>query len=106
ARDGALLHLDASGHLTVADVTYRARRGAESGEGTVRAPMAGTVARVLVQAGDNVRRGQTLAVLEAMKMEHNVTAAIDGTVEALNVAPGQQVAGRTVIATIRNEEPT
>ncbi len=104
-RDGAQLHLDAAGHLTVADITYRARRGAESGEGTVRAPMAGTVARVLVRAGDSVRRGQTLAVLEAMKMEHNVTAAIDGIVDALNVAQGQQVAGRSVIATIRSEEP-
>jgi len=45
-----------------------------------------------VQAGDQVKAGQPLAVMEAMKMEHTIYAPLDGTVAELLYAPGEQVA--------------
>jgi acetyl-CoA/propionyl-CoA carboxylase biotin carboxyl carrier protein len=49
------------------------------------------VVSVEVAPGDAVEAGQTLVVLEAMKMEHRITAAVDGTVEAVLVTPGDRV---------------
>jgi len=71
------------------------RRGAGAGpaasEGPLRAPLPGTVRVVAVADGDPVTAGQTLVVLEAMKMEHPVVAPVDGVVGDLAVRPGQQV---------------
>jgi 3-methylcrotonyl-CoA carboxylase alpha subunit len=53
--------------------------------------MPGKVVTFQVRPGDRVRRGQTLAVMEAMKMEHTIAAPCDGVVEALPYAPGDQV---------------
>ena len=58
----------------------------------VKAPMAGTVNRVCVQVGDAVKKGQTLLVLEAMKMENDICAPADGTVTAVHVNEGASVA--------------
>ena len=60
--------------------------------GRLTAPMPGKVVSFAVQAGDTVRKGQPLAVMEAMKMEHTIAAPVDGTVEELLFAPGDQVA--------------
>jgi 3-methylcrotonyl-CoA carboxylase alpha subunit len=60
--------------------------------GLVRAPMHGKVLSVLVEQGVRVRRGQRLAIIEAMKMEHTLTAPIDGTVAEIVVAADAQVA--------------
>lgn len=59
-------------------------------EGTVSipAPMQGTVISLAVQVGDEVRAGADVAILEAMKMEHVITAPVDGTVRAIEVGPG------------------
>ena len=54
--------------------------------------MPGKVVSFAVQPGDTVRQGQTLAVMEAMKMEHTLTAPADGVVVELLYAPGDQVA--------------
>ena len=59
-------------------------RGAD---GLVRAPMHGKVLAVLVEPGATVTRGQRLAIIEAMKMEHALTAPIDGMVAEIAVAP-------------------
>ena len=59
--------------------------------GSLVAPMPGNVLRVLVAVGDTVTAGQPLVVVEAMKMEHQITAPADGTVEEVLVAPGEQV---------------
>ena len=58
----------------------------------VKAPMAGTINRVCVQAGDAVKKGQTLLVLEAMKMENDICAPADGTVAAVHATEGSSVA--------------
>lgn len=59
--------------------------------GRLTAPMPGKVVSFSVKAGDKVSRGQPLAVMEAMKMEHTIAAPADGTVEELLYAPGDQV---------------
>jgi 3-methylcrotonyl-CoA carboxylase alpha subunit len=60
--------------------------------GRLTAPMPGKVVSFAVKAGDKVAKGQPLAVMEAMKMEHTIAAPADGTVEELMFAPGEQVA--------------
>jgi len=54
-------------------------------------PLPGTVLKVLVQVGDQVRRNQTLVVLDAMKMETNVPSPVDGRVKAVHIAVGANV---------------
>jgi acetyl/propionyl-CoA carboxylase alpha subunit len=65
--------------------------GAAAGDGQVLAPMPGRIAAVPVAAGEAVVRGQTLATLEAMKMEHALTAPFDGVVAELRARVGDQV---------------
>lgn len=62
-----------------------------SSGGVVRAMMPGRVVRLLVNQGDAVRRGQGLLILEAMKMENEITAPIDGTLAEVLVEAGQTV---------------
>jgi len=66
--------------------------GDDAAGGLVRAPMHGKVLALLVEQGARVRRGQRLAIIEAMKMEHTLTAPIDGTVAEIAVAADAQVA--------------
>jgi len=55
-----------------------------------------------VAAGEKVSRGQTLIVLEAMKIQHQLKAAADAEVEAVAVQEGQQVSNRTVLVTMKS----
>ena len=55
------------------------------------APMPGVVLKVLVAVGDHVAKGTTLLILEAMKMEHQITAPRDGTVAAIHCQEGEMV---------------
>ncbi len=59
--------------------------------GTIVAPMPGTVLQVAVNVGDNVVKGQTLLILEAMKMENEIMAPADGVVQEVNVTQGVSV---------------
>jgi len=69
-------------------------------QGSLLAPMPGSVLRVGAAEGDTVTAGQPLIWLEAMKMEHTVTAPSDGVLAELNVAPGQQVDVGAVVARV------
>ena len=60
--------------------------------GRLTAPMPGKVVSFAVKAGDTVAKGQPLAVMEAMKMEHTIAAPAYGVVQELLYAPGDQVA--------------
>jgi acetyl-CoA/propionyl-CoA carboxylase biotin carboxyl carrier protein len=72
--------------------------------GALTAPMPGTVTVVKTSVGDQVRRGQALLVLEAMKMEHVIAAPHDGTVSELPVAAGGTVAMEQLLAVVLPEE--
>ena len=65
--------------------------GADAGPGSLSSPMPGKIVRVEVKAGDAVKKGDPLVALEAMKMEHVITAPADGVVESVNCALGDQV---------------
>lgn len=71
----------------------RIEPGATDGgdEGGLTAPMPGKVLDVLVQVGDSVVAGQSLMILEAMKMEHKIVASVEGTVSSINYSAGDQV---------------
>jgi len=71
-----------------------------TGSGTVAVPMQGTIVKVMVEVGDAVEVGQTVCVLEAMKMENNVNAEKAGTVTEVKVVPGASVGPGDVIAII------
>jgi acetyl-CoA/propionyl-CoA carboxylase biotin carboxyl carrier protein len=79
-------------------------RGEAAGAGPVTSPMPGTVLVVKVAAGDVVKAGTPLLVVEAMKMEHTVTAPIDGVVGELPVRAGQQVALDETLAVVTPQE--
>ncbi|MDP3618775.1 MAG: biotin/lipoyl-containing protein, partial [Ramlibacter sp.] len=64
---------------------------AHADTGRLTAPMPGKVVSFSVRAGDKVSKGQALAVMEAMKMEHTIAAPADGTVAELLYSPGDQV---------------
>ncbi|MDJ0392220.1 biotin carboxylase N-terminal domain-containing protein [Rhodococcus sp. G-MC3] len=75
----------------------------EVAAGSLLAPMPGSVVRVAVALGDNVTAGQPILWLEAMKMEHTVTAPADGVLAELNVVAGQQVEVGAVLAVVSHE---
>ena len=86
--DGSTVHVEIIDPLAA----KRRRREDEIGSsGVVKALMPGRVVRVLVAQGDAVRKGQGLVILEAMKMENEIIAPADGTVDELFVEPGQTV---------------
>jgi propionyl-CoA carboxylase alpha chain len=74
--------------------------GSALAPGSLTASMPGTVTRVAVTEGDEVVAGQLVVVLEAMKMEHPLTAPTDGVVTALHVEVGQQVETGTALAVV------
>jgi 3-methylcrotonyl-CoA carboxylase alpha subunit len=81
--------------------TYEADAADAAGDGTsVRAPIVGRVAKVFVQAGDAVAKGDRIAVVEAMKMEHVLHAPRDGTVETVPVNEGDQVVQGALVAVL------
>ncbi|MEV6289992.1 acetyl/propionyl/methylcrotonyl-CoA carboxylase subunit alpha [Streptomyces sp. NPDC051896] len=79
-------------------------RSAHAGADSLTAPMPGTVTVVKVAVGDEVAAGQSLLVVEAMKMEHVISAPHAGTVAELDVAPGSTVAMDQVLAVIAPHE--
>jgi 3-methylcrotonyl-CoA carboxylase alpha subunit len=78
--------------------------GHHGGSGAILAPMPGKVIAVEVAAGERVTKGQKLLTLEAMKMEHTLTAPFDGVVAELNAVAGAQVQVEALLARIEAEE--
>ncbi|MBU2953925.1 acetyl/propionyl/methylcrotonyl-CoA carboxylase subunit alpha [Marinobacter sp. F3R08] len=105
-RQGELLFLQAFGQSwSVRDVTHQPSQGAASaGSGRIQATMDGAIINVVVEAGQSVRQGDTLVILEAMKMEHPVTADRDGVVSELYAGMGDQVKrNQLLVEIIANE---
>ena len=83
----------AAGAAQIEAIDLLAHAGDNASEGgRLTAPMPGKVVSIAVKAGDKVSKGQPLAVMEAMKMEHTIAAPADGTVAEVLYAPGDQVA--------------
>ncbi len=73
-----------------------------SGEGhEITSPIQGSVVKVLVKVGDQVKKGTALVIIEAMKLENEVVSPFDGVVSAIRVEKGQAVASKEVIAYVK-----
>ena len=72
-----------------------------AGETGLPSPMPGKIVKVLVQAGQAVKKGDVLMILEAMKMQNEITSPVDGTVKSINVAADQSVKPNEVLAVIK-----
>jgi 3-methylcrotonyl-CoA carboxylase alpha subunit len=91
-RDGSIWHLLRGGEylrFALRDELHGLDEDAESG--SLAAPMPGKVIAVMAKAGGRVTKGTPLLVLEAMKMEHTISAPSDGLVKDVRCAPGEQV---------------
>ena len=75
--------------------------GNDQSDGIITAPMQGTIVKVSIKAGERVSAGNTICVLEAMKMENEVKAPLDGEVVELRVQPGDTVTAGEVIAIVK-----
>jgi propionyl-CoA carboxylase alpha chain len=104
ARDGDVVHVDtAEGGVRFAVVPRFVDPAEQVAPGSLVAPMPGAVARIAVTVGDRVRAGQPVLWLEAMKMQHQITAPSDGVVSDLPVAVGQQIEVGAVLAVVTEE---
>ncbi|MBS0547652.1 MAG: acetyl-CoA carboxylase biotin carboxylase subunit [Proteobacteria bacterium] len=101
--DGHDIVVDLDAHtVRFTDRTYAPPASAAAGgDGKLRAPMDGRIVSIKVAAGEKVSRGQTLIVLEAMKIQHQLKASADADVESVAVREGQQVSNRTVLVTMK-----
>lgn len=101
--DGDQLYLDRdNGNVLIRNVTYAAPETADvAGDGKIRAPMDGAVVNILVNKGDQVLKGQTLLILEAMKIQQQIKSDVDGVVEDVLGQQGQQVKKRQMLFTIQ-----
>ena len=96
------LYLDAgNGNVVIENTTYVAPEAAEMvGDGKIRAPMDGAIVNLLINVGDTVSKGQTLLVLEAMKIQQQIKSDVDGVVEELIGQVGQQVKKRQLLLNV------
>ncbi len=99
------LHLDLAGRAATFRETLFERDDAAQadGEGRMLAPMNGRIVAVLAKEGDRVAKGQRIVVLEAMKMQHEISAQRAGTIERIAVQEGEQVATRQLLAALAAE---
>lgn len=74
--------------------------GDSSGEVSIKAPMPGLIVAVTVAEGQAVKKGETVVILESMKMQNELKAPRDGTVQRISVQPGQTVEQKKVMITI------
>ena len=77
-----------------------APKAAAAGERSVDAPMPGKIVEVKVSVGQSVKAGDTLLILEAMKMQNEIPAVSDGTVSAISVSAGQSVKAGDPLVTV------
>ena len=104
-RDGSLLHLPVGTSTATLELVPRFTvPGPAEVAGGFIAPMPGVVLDVRVEPGQAVTAGETLVVLEAMKMEHHMAAPADGTVAEVRVARGDQVANGALLLVFEPDE--
>ncbi|NOX31188.1 MAG: biotin/lipoyl-binding protein [Actinobacteria bacterium] len=96
----------ATGTVTITVVPRFAVPGHDVPGGGLTAPMPGSILEVRISLGDHVVAGQTLLILEAMKMEHHIAAPFDGKVTDVGVSVGDQVDNGALLLTIEQPDPT
>lgn len=79
----------------------KAPAAAPAGASNIKAPMPGTILKVNVNAGDSVKKGQVLLVLEAMKMENEIVAPADAVVASVSVTKGSSVNAGDVLVSFQ-----
>jgi biotin carboxyl carrier protein len=101
------LTLDGPAYETALTRKYALRKPhAPKDPGRVAAFIPGLILEVLVQPGERVRRGQSLLVLEAMKMRNQLAAPVDGTVLHVAAAPGDTVAKEQLLVALQGDPDT
>lgn len=83
-----------------AEARYLMNRGSNgftTNENTISSPMPGKVVKVMVNAGDKVKEGETIIIISAMKMESEYSAPKDGTVKKINVKDGDTIEGNQIL---------
>lgn len=99
----ALWLADRGQNLHFVNLTHAPVAGQEGpGSGQLKAPMDGAVLAVRCEPGQQVRRGEVLVVMEAMKMEHSLKAPTDGIVASVGVKAGDQVKGKQILLTVEH----
>jgi biotin carboxyl carrier protein len=103
--DGQQARMQINGHPILAKVvdsrSYATLTGGGSGAaGRIETPIPGVVVRVLLEAGEPVKAGAILLVVEAMKMENEFKAPFDGLIESVHVAAGDTVAGGQLLVVV------
>jgi 3-methylcrotonyl-CoA carboxylase alpha subunit len=94
-------HLIVGGKDVLLKSASRKKKKGE-GEGHMLSPMPGKILSVLVKSGDSVKKGDTLLIMEAMKMEHAIKASKDGIVVKVFFEEGQQVEGGIELVEMEN----
>jgi acetyl-CoA/propionyl-CoA carboxylase biotin carboxyl carrier protein len=107
AGGGGPAAVSGSGAPTQRAAPKRTQRKASSGGGpdTLSSPLQGNMWKVLVKTGDTVAEGQLLCIIEAMKMENEITAHKAGTIVELPIVEGEPIQAGAPIATIKSDEP-
>ncbi len=98
-----VVYLEIDGDALVAEEVVPIRSagaGGGAGDGRLLSPMPGRIVRIDAEIGQAVSSGDILAVVEAMKMEHEIVTTIDGTVAEINAAPGEQVKSRQLLVRV------
>jgi biotin carboxyl carrier protein len=99
--DGTVYLFDRGRQVVITRPTYDASVVEDAGDGsTLRAPINGRVAKLFAKSGDVVEKGQRIAVVEAMKMEHVLVATVAGKIDKVAVAEGTQVVQGALIASL------
>ena len=95
-----LLSDDAAPAAQHAPAAEPEKPAAAAGDGAIKAPLTGSITTINVKAGDTVKKGQVLMILEAMKMENEIVSPCDGTVKQVLVQKGSTVDTGSMLAVI------
>jgi 3-methylcrotonyl-CoA carboxylase alpha subunit len=99
--NGTIYAFERGRQIVISRPTYDASEIEDTGDGTsIRAPITGRVAKLFVVSGATVAKGERIAVVEAMKMEHVLTATAAGTIDKVPVTEGAQVVQGALIASL------
>ena len=88
---------ETAGHVEASAPVAAAPTPVSGGSKVIEAPIAGKVLKINVKVGDTVKKGQNVAVIEAMKLENEIPASIEGTVKEIRVSVGAQVNNKDVL---------